>query len=108
MFLINFENFIHKIVNQLKDLSKGNEDLVAEMLKTKMNEWQATLGPNEKEKLKEIDLDGLIEKLFVSDANSNAGDIQKERKARREKLIKERVTNKNNKNDENSSILFFT
>ena len=67
------------------------------MLKDKMNDWLSTLGENEKEKLKSIDLDNLIEKLFIDDKAN-------ERRERRNKIKKDRDNEKkNNDNSKDSS-----
>ena len=62
-----------------------------------MNDWLSTLGENEKEKLKSIDLDNLIEKLFIDDKAN-------ERRERRNKIKKDRDNEKkNNDNSKDSS-----
>lgn len=73
---------------------------MVQMLKDKMNEWFSTLGENEKEKIKSIDLDNLIEKLFIEDKTN-------ERRENRKKILNDiKKNNKDNANVKDSSIFF--
>lgn len=81
----------------------GMADKVMEMLKEKLKDWKNNLSEEEQNKLGEIELDTILEKLFSFDNSNFEKDERSKRRDEARKIAKEKATKSETDENENQS-----